>query len=76
MHILISEPSKEALEKNGWEQWHKTPIYTKKVGNTTVCVQLPYYELPHDCWVINSENVFISDLTAIASELQKLQENN
>lgn len=75
MHIIISEPSEKALEKNGWEQWYKTPIYTKKVGNTTVCVQLPYYELPHECWVVNSENVLISDLTAIASELQKLQEN-
>lgn len=74
MHILISEPNKEALEKNGWEQWKKTPVYKKKVGNTTVCVQLPYYELPHECWVINSENVLTSDLTAIASELQKLQE--
>ena len=75
MHILISEPSKKALEKNGWKQWKKTPIYTKSVGNSTICIQLPYYELPHDCWVINSENVLISDLTTIAEELKKLEEN-
>ena len=75
MRIIIPLPTKKALKKHGWEQILKTPVYKKKVGNTTVCVRLPYYELPYDCWVINSEKVTIRDLNEIAYELKKLEEN-
>lgn len=69
MHIMISKPTKEALEKNGWKKWKLTPTYIKKVNKIRVCVR------GDECRLPTISVVRPDDLIAIADELKKLEEN-
>lgn len=76
MHIMISKPSKEALEKNGWDyRGSLSPLYFKKVNNYSICIRLSNYGLAHECWVVFGKVATPDDLIAIANELKKLEEN-
>lgn len=72
MNIIIPKPSKKALKKNGWEYSKSLQIYHKDFNKCRVCIRLPYYELPHDCWIPYAEAT-PDDLIAIAEELKKLE---
>jgi hypothetical protein len=69
MQIIIKEPTKESLEKNGWKQWKLTPIYIKKVNKIRVCVR------GNECRLPTISVVRPDDLIAIGNELKKLEEN-
>ena len=75
MNIIIPEPKKETLEKNGWEYAPQAELYYKKVNNCSVCVREPDSTLPFECWIPSAENHTPDDLIAIANELKKLEEN-
>ena len=75
MNIKIPEPSKKALEKNGWDCRGKVePLYFKKVNNYSICVRFLNYGLTHECWVVFGEVATPDDLIAVANELKKLEE--
>ena len=73
MNIIFSEPSKEALETNGWKPWHSTPVYIKRIRNCMVRVQPSYCESLYECWIPNEETLVPNDLIAIGTELNKLE---
>jgi len=79
MQIIIKEPTKEALEKNGWDyRGSISPLYSKKVNNYSVCVRLSALGLPHECWVLFERTKVVTpdDLIAIGNELKKLEAKN
>ncbi len=75
MEIIIPEPSKEVLEKNGWKPWHIKPVYIKRINNCMVRVRPSYCESLYECWIPNEETLMPNDLIAIGEELKKLKEN-
>lgn len=75
MIIKMKQPSREKLEKNGWEYKPHAELYYKKVNNCSVCVREPDSTLPFECWIPSAEDHTPDDLIAIANELKKLEEN-
>ena len=75
MDIIILEPSKEALEKNGWKPWHNMSSYIKRIRNCTVYVRASYCESIYECQIPNEETLMPDDLIAIGNELKELEEN-
>ena len=75
MQIIIPEPSKEALEKNGWKPCYNASAYTKRIRNCTVYVRASYCESLYECWMPNEETLMPNDLIAIGNELKELEEN-
>lgn len=75
MNIIFREPSKEALEKNGWKPWHNPSSYVKRIRNCTVYVRASYCESLYECLLQNEETLMPNDLIAIGTELKKLEEN-
>jgi hypothetical protein len=73
MQVIIPEPSKEALEKNGWEYMPNLQLYRKIFNECSVCIQKPDIEFPYICWIPPLGRPTPDDLIAIANELKKLE---
>ena len=76
MQIIIKEPTKEVLEKNGWDCRGKIQqLCFKKTNNYSICVRLSNYGVPHECWALFYKTATPDDLIAVGNELKKLEVN-
>lgn len=75
MTIKIKPPSREKLEKSGWELMPNTQVYRKIFNECMVFIRPPDNEFGYECWMVYYGAATPDDFITIANELKKIEEN-